>query len=92
MVVMAAAAQFVQARLSLPKRPDPQTPLSTQERMARNMLFMGPLLTLFIFYNFPAAVSLYWVVSSLFSIAQQILINRTLHRNGILGTLSQKSG
>lgn len=92
MVVVAAIAQFAQARLAMPKRKDPKAPLTSQERLARNMLFMGPALTLFIFYKFPAAVSLYWVVSSLFSIVQQVLINRTLHRNGTLGTIPQKPG
>ncbi|MGH7485535.1 MAG: YidC/Oxa1 family membrane protein insertase [bacterium] len=90
MVAAAAIAQFFQGRLALPKRTDSKTPLSAQEQITRNMMYVGPLLTLFIFYNFPAAVSLYWLVSSLFSIVQQIVINRDIAKHGTLGTVSEK--
>jgi len=91
MVAAAAIAQFFQGRLAIPKRPDPKAPLSGQEQIARNMMYVGPLLTIFIFYNFPAAVSLYWLVSSLFSIVQQIVINKSLAKHGTLGIISKKS-
>lgn len=90
MVVLAAIAQFIQSKLAMPKRVDSSAPLTTQEQVSRNMVYIGPLLTLFIFYSFPAAISLYWVISSLFSIVQQLFINRDLEKNGTLGTVSQK--
>lgn len=92
MVVAAALAQFFQGRLARPKRADPKAPLTSQEQIARNMMYVGPLLTIFIFYNFPAAISLYWLASSLFSIVQQIVINRSLAKNGTLGIIPKNSG
>ena len=44
--------------------------------MARQMTFIGPIITIFIFYSLPAAVGLYWLITSLFSILQQIIINK----------------
>jgi YidC/Oxa1 family membrane protein insertase len=90
MVAAAAAAQFFQGRLAIPKRADPKAPLTTQEQMARNMMYIGPVLTIVIFYRFPAAISLYWLVSSLFSVAQQIVINRDIAKHGTLEPISEK--
>ena len=79
MVGFAAAAQYLQGYLALPKRREGQE-LSDAERMSRNMVMVAPLLTLFIFWGFPAAISLYWCATSLFSIGQQLIINRELSR------------
>jgi len=38
------------------------------------MLFIGPLLTLFIGLKFPAGLAVYWIVNTLFAIGQQYLI------------------
>lgn len=76
MVVLAAIGQYFQAKLALPAITDPKDPAA---RMARQMMFLGPIFTLLIFSGLPAAVSLYWVVASLFSIGQQIIINKTVH-------------
>jgi YidC/Oxa1 family membrane protein insertase len=91
MVVLAALAQFLQAKLAMPKRQDSKVPLSTQEQIGRNMMYVGPLLTIFIFFRFPAAISLYWLASSLFSIVQQIVINKSLAKNGTLGIISKNA-
>jgi YidC/Oxa1 family membrane protein insertase len=77
LVVLAALAQYFQSRLAIYRSPD-AGPLSPVERMARQMTFIGPLITLVIFYNLPAAVGLYWLISSLFSIIQQIIVNKNL--------------
>lgn len=92
MVVLAAAAQFLQGKLAMPKRADPKAPMSTQEQIGRNMMYVGPLLTIFIFFNFPAAISLYWLASSVFSILQQVVINKSLAKNGTLGIISKNTG
>ena len=77
MVSLAALLQYIQGKMSLPKVEGGRE-LSSAEKMSRQMVFMAPLITLIIFFNLPAAVSLYWVVSSLFSIFQQEAVNRQL--------------
>lgn len=79
LILLAAAAQYVQARLAIYKQPAGQV-LSPAEKIARQMSFIGPIMTIVIFYSLPAAVGLYWLVASLFSIVQQIFVNRHLEQ------------
>jgi len=76
-VLLAAIAQYFQARLAIYRSPDAGPP-SSAERMARQMAFIGPVITIVIFYNLPAGVGLYWLVSSAFSIIQQLIVNKHL--------------
>ena len=75
-VVLAAIAQYFQAKLAIyqVKGVEP----SQSQKIASQMVFIGPLVTIFIFYNFPAAVGLYWFASSAFSVFQQIIVNKRL--------------
>lgn len=77
LIFIAAASQYLQAKLSLYKAPG-NAPLSQTEKITRQMVFVGPLMTILVFYSFPAALGLYWIVSSLFSAIQQYFINRHL--------------
>ncbi len=81
MVILAAAAQFIQGKLTLPKIEKGQE-LSSAEQVGRQMVFMGPVLTVVILSNMPAAVGLYWLVTSVFTLAQQLYINKTLDIKG----------
>jgi YidC/Oxa1 family membrane protein insertase len=77
LVLLAAISQYFQSRLAIYRSPDGGTP-SPAERMARQMAFIGPIITIVIFYNLPAGVGLYWLVSSIFSIVQQLIVNKHL--------------
>jgi YidC/Oxa1 family membrane protein insertase len=77
MVGLAAIAQYFHGRLTLPKISKDQETSAT--RIARQMVFIGPALTILILYTLPAAVGLYWLTTSLFSLVQQIIINRKLN-------------
>lgn len=76
LILLAAVAQYFQARLAIYRDPTEKGPLSPAEKMARQMVYIGPIVTIVVFYALPAAVGLYWLVTSLFSIGQQIVINR----------------
>jgi YidC/Oxa1 family membrane protein insertase len=80
LILLAAIAQFFQARLAIYRDPTNTSPLSAAEKLARQMSFIGPLVTIFVFYALPAAVGLYWLVTSLFSILQQIIVNKHFKR------------
>jgi|SRR5581483_9146868 len=80
LVLAAAVFQYFQARLAIWRDPKNTAPLSAPEKMARQMAFVGPLITIVIFYNLPAAVGLYWLASSGFSIIQQTIVNRHLRK------------
>jgi len=78
LIGLAAIAQYAQARLAIYRNPDPSVQLSPAEKMAQQMAFVGPILTILIFYGLPAAIGLYWLVTSAFSIVQQVIVNRHL--------------
>lgn len=72
----AAAAQYVQGKLSLPSsKTKSDNPLAS---MGKTMVVMGPLFTFFVLFNLPSALSIYWLVSTAFSIFQQMYINKRL--------------
>ncbi len=75
-VILAAIVQYWQGSLSLAKNAG--QPESQTAQIGRKMIYIGPVLTVDILGNLPAAVGLYWLVSSLFSVGQQWLINRKL--------------
>jgi YidC/Oxa1 family membrane protein insertase len=84
MVGLAAAGQYFQIKTALPKLEDGKQ-LSVQEKASRRMAFIAPALTVFIFYKLPAAVGLYWLTASIFSIIQQELIQRNIKKDNELG-------
>ena len=46
------------------------------ESMQKQMLFMMPLMTVVISLNFPSGLALYWVATTVFSIAQQYKVSK----------------
>ena len=52
------------------------TPSAGDKKQQQMMMIMMPAMMLVMFYSFPAALSLYWFLSNLFSIVQMYLIRR----------------
>ena len=80
MVGLAAAAQYYQGKITLQKS-EPGKELSAPEKMGRQMVYLGPVLTVIVLFSLPAAVGIYWLATSVFSIIQQIYINKTVKIN-----------
>lgn len=76
LALLAAVAQFFQARLVSP----PATPAADQSQMAalmqKQMLLLFPVLTFFILLNLPSVLGLYWGASSAFSVIEQALFKK----------------
>lgn len=73
LIVMAAGAQYIQMKMIMPKEVTENksaTP-DISQMMSKQMMYLGPLLTLFIGVKFAAGLSLYWLVSTVFAIFQQ---------------------
>lgn len=82
--VLAGVAQFIQMRWLTPAPPTAQPGASAEtaaamEAMQKNMRYIFPAMTVFISLRLPAALALYWVTSTLFGMAQQLLLKRALH-------------
>ncbi|MEK7608543.1 MAG: YidC/Oxa1 family membrane protein insertase [Patescibacteria group bacterium] len=88
MVVAAAVAQYVQGKITLAAQS--QNSASSMDRVARSMVLVGPLMTVVIFFGLPAAVPLYWFVSSLVSVVQQMIVNKESLSQHAVGSIHKK--
>ena len=80
MVGLSAIAQYFQSYIAIPKSAKDTKNLSPAEKVSRQMIFIGPVLTAVILYRLPAAIGIYWLTTSLFSLIQQIIINYSFTR------------
>lgn len=75
LVLLAAASQYFQTKMLMGKQAIEVQPASKEadfsQMMSKQMLYLGPILTLFIGIRFPAGLALYWLVSTVFAIVQQ---------------------
>jgi YidC/Oxa1 family membrane protein insertase len=71
--IIAGAAQFWQSRMMLPKTPNTD---ATMKAMNIQMLYVLPLISVVIAWRLPAGLPLYWIVTTLFAVAQQYYIMR----------------
>ncbi len=71
-------------------------PMGTNQSQAsmKMMMYGMPLFFFFIFYNAPAGLILYWTVSNIFSLFQQIFINKMMaaKREEIAASVNKKLG
>ena len=77
LAVIAGISQFFQTKMTTPqikktKTSDQMARLSNM--VQKQMLYFFPIFMIFILLRLPAAIALYWIVSSLFSIGQQYFI------------------
>lgn len=73
MAVIAGLLQYWQSRLMLPKI---ATTDATAKMMQYQTLYFLPAVTIFLGAKFPAGLTLYWVVTTLFGVGQQYYILR----------------
>ncbi|HBO16614.1 MAG: Membrane protein insertase, YidC/Oxa1 family [Candidatus Moranbacteria bacterium GW2011_GWE2_35_2-] len=78
LAILAAAAQFWQTKMLMQSQPKVASQKDGSpdfaQIMTKQMLFLGPLMTLFIGIKFAAGLALYWLISTLFAIFQQLYI------------------
>jgi YidC/Oxa1 family membrane protein insertase len=74
--LLAAVSQFIQAKMLSSKRPEIKDKGARDEDFAailnKQTLYIMPVLTLFIGIRFPSGLALYWFVSTLITILQQV--------------------
>ncbi len=79
---LAALAQYFQTKMLMGQQQAPAITVSDSDKpdmaqmMNKQMLYLGPFLTLFIGIKFPAGLSLYWLAGTLFMLVQQILMQK----------------
>lgn len=81
-VLLAAVVQYFQGKLSLPKVDKNQgQEMMPASKIGRQMVIIGPILTFVILRGLPSAIGVYWLTTSIFSIFQQIYINKQVYGN-----------
>ena len=70
---LAAGTTYISSKLSMA-----YSTQTTENPMQNSMLFIGPLMTLFFSFSFPAGMGLYWIVGGIFQIFQQLFINKLI--------------
>lgn len=75
LVVVTAVLQFIQARMSVSNITFTD---KAQQLSSQVVTFVAPIITLVVFAQLPAAVSVYWLISSLLSVGQQYLAMRNI--------------
>ncbi|HAI73970.1 MAG TPA: hypothetical protein DCS28_03715 [Candidatus Moranbacteria bacterium] len=86
-VVAAAGAQYIQTKMLMAKQstaPAKKGAMDFSQIMSKQMLYLAPAMTLFIGIKFPAGLALYWLVSTLFMIAQQEYMERKQAQAGVV--------
>lgn len=76
LAIAAAGLQYLQGKVALSKRVG-----KTKDPLAgfgAIMVYFAPILSFVILISLPSALALYWVVSTIFSLGQQIVINKRL--------------
>ena len=74
LAILTAIVQFIQAKTGMPNMPksDSQdTATKVSEMVTKQMIFFIPLITFFVLYTLPAALGLYWLITTVFTIFQQ---------------------
>ncbi|MFH1745000.1 MAG: YidC/Oxa1 family membrane protein insertase [bacterium] len=78
LAILAGLAQFWQSKMMLAKRPEIKADESRDEDMTaimnKQMTYMFPLLTIWFSYSFPSGLALYWLMTTLATVAQQKMI------------------
>jgi YidC/Oxa1 family membrane protein insertase len=81
--VLAGITQFFQARYAMPtppKRAENTKDINFKDEMMRGMhiqmRYVMPVMTFFISFGFPSVIAIYWTISNLFAIGQEIYIRK----------------
>lgn len=73
--ILASILQFFQTKMLMPKKLNNQLKETNPAlMMQKQMVYVFPIITIIILINLPSALSLYWIVSGIFSIIQQYFV------------------
>jgi YidC/Oxa1 family membrane protein insertase len=88
--ILAGALQYVLSKMMMPPTPKPAGEskkngapdmADTMAMANKQMVYIFPLITIFIARSLPAGIALYWITTTLFGIVQQIYVNKTIKGN-----------
>lgn len=78
--IVAGASQMLLSWMTMPKA-DPKQKSDPMMMMNKQMIFIFPLITIFIARSVPAALVIYWIVTTIFGIGQQWYVNKNIRNS-----------
>jgi YidC/Oxa1 family membrane protein insertase len=78
--LLAGASQFVLSRMMTPPAPKNDKPGGADPMVmaSKQMLYIFPVITVIFARSMPAALVLYWIITTIFGIFQQIYVNKSI--------------
>jgi len=77
--ILAGLLQLALSLISMPKSvPNASGKVDPAQAMTKQMTYLFPIMTVFIARSLPAALALYWVITTLFGLGQQWYVNKKL--------------
>ena len=73
--ILAGVTQLILSWMTLPKQKDQPKSGDPMQMMSKQMVFLFPIMTVFIARSLPAGLPIYWIVTTLFGIGQQWYVN-----------------
>jgi YidC/Oxa1 family membrane protein insertase len=78
-------SQFLSSKIT-------QTPDQQGNPQMKMMMYMMPFMFFFLLYNMPSGLTVYWIMTNLFSLVQQLLINQHLRQKKTAMAAAGNSG
>ncbi len=72
--VVAAVLTFLQTKVGMATQPQPNQ--GDTPKSMNFMTYLGPLMTLYFAFIVPGSMGIYWIASSVFAIAQDLILNK----------------
>lgn len=86
--ILAGITQFILSKMMMPPMPkeegEKKKGIENMDPMAvanKQMVYLFPIMTIFIARSLPAALGLYWVVTTIFGILQQMYVNKVVKKD-----------
>ena len=83
LAILAGLAQLVQTLMLPGALGNKNKDSGVSSALQKQMMFFFPALTVFILLKLPSALGLYWLATSVFTIIQQYILDRSSHKNPI---------
>lgn len=78
--ILAGVSQFILSKMMTPPAPKNDKPgeVDTMAMASKQMLYIFPIITVVFARSMPAALVLYWIITTVFGIFQQIYVNKSI--------------
>ncbi|MBB5633107.1 YidC/Oxa1 family membrane protein insertase [Cryobacterium mesophilum] len=91
MVVLMTASQFITQLQIMSKNQSPEMKASPMYKQQRMLLYVLPFVFLFSGFTFPLGVMFYWLVSNIWTMAQQFIVIRNMPTPGSEAALAREA-